>query len=173
MTKDELEIISLVVNSIVGLTGIITLLFLLWQTLLLKKQLKIANKESELANRLAKNQAYQFRYQLYLEMDKIMIESPELKQFISNEAFHKLYKNNGIDDKRARSLAFMELVMNLCQLSFFQYKDELNEGELNWVKEVIQNENIIEYWKSDLRCKYRADFADFVNNTMDDNLKTT
>lgn len=166
MENAQIEYITLIIDIALAFTAVITLFFLLWQTVLLKKQIKIANEESKLANKLANNQAYQFRYQLYMEMDRIVIENPKFKKLISNNLFLQKHSNGEVNDEKSKELAFIELVMNLAQLSFFQHKDELMNSELDWVKELIQNENIIEYWNGGLKCKYREDFESFVNSEI-------
>ncbi|MEL7425032.1 MAG: hypothetical protein AAFN81_18745 [Bacteroidota bacterium] len=166
MTPENLEVIKLVVNTLVSLATISTLFFLLWQTRLLKQQLSLSVRESELANKLAMNQAYQFRYQLYLEMDKLMVEDPALRRLIGTGRFPELFDQGEISLDKARDYAFIELVLNLCQLSFYQYKDGLFDSELGWVKQVVQNDRVIEYWHSGTRCAYRLDFEQKVEKLI-------
>lgn len=157
-----MEYFSQIANIIIALAMIITLIFLLWQTILLQKQIRIANEETILANKLAMNQAYQTRYQMYLEMDKVMIENPELKLLISNESLRQAFQANEIGTIETKELAFIEMVMNLCQLSFLQKKDGLNITDLSWLKEILKNKSVKEYWKGTFRCNYKEDFEKFV-----------
>ena len=108
-------------------------------------------------------QAFQNRYQMFMEMDKILIERPELKKFISNKGFNEMLKSPSIKDDDIREIAFIEMVMNISQLSYFQFENDLNNSGLNWFKELLDNEAIKKYWYSSYRCRYRQGFEDYIH----------
>lgn len=114
-----------------------------------------------------KIQAYQNRYQLYLEMDKILIEHPELKKLIGNLEFQKWLEQNQGTDSEIRSTAFIELVLNLCQLSYMQYKDRITNSEMLWMKELLKNKYVVAYWNSGIKCRYNKDFERFVKKELE------
>ena len=111
-----------------------------------------------------KMQAFQNKYQMFMEMDKILIERPELKKLISNKGFFDLLKSRNINDDDIREIAFIEMVMNVSQLSYFQFENDLNNSGLNWLKELLENESIKKYWHSSHRCRYRQEFEKFIDN---------
>ena len=146
-----------------------TLLVLLCQYYLYRKSLsekKIERLEKELED--IKNeqhrrvQYYQYRYELYAMMDKLIIENPNLKRFISNKDTLQDIENDNIDEEKLKEISFIEMVMNICQLSYFQYLIDDKSTGLNWTKELLQNKYVIDYWKSNYKCRYTDDFEDFV-----------
>lgn len=166
MSTQTMTELSFYANLILAIVGVATLCFLTWQTVLLNRQTRIANSQAELANRIAKVQAYQTRYQMFLEMDKMVVENPELKKVIGNKKYLDDYKKKVINADQAKQFAFTEMVLNICQLSFYHYKDDLNNKELEWIKELAVNEYVVRYWKSGYKCKYRADFEEYINKLI-------
>lgn len=134
---------------VVGIIG----LFFVW------RQIKMQTDQ-------LKEQCYQYRYQMFLEMDKILIEDPCLKKLICNRGFEEWCKANNIpcDDKKVRESAFIEMTMNMCQISFHQYKDRKSSSELNWIREVLDNEHVLSYWRSNYRCAYSKGFKLFIKS---------
>jgi hypothetical protein len=159
MSKETMEVIQLFFNCIVSLTSIFTLIILIYQ---LKKM-----------NKLSIVQSYHARYQLYLEMDKLMVQHPYLRQLIGNNKYLEDCKNNIISEQYSQKVVFIEMVLNLGQLSYYQYKDKVNDSELNWLKDLILNQEVIAYWESGYRCSYRTDFTNFVNGIIISKSTTT
>lgn len=160
MTSELIKYLNDISNPILALIGIITL-FLLY------RQVKIANKEAKQSNKLAKIQAYQMRYQLFLEMDKFLIEKPEYKLFISNKRVVEDFADYPLKINPLQKMAFIEMVLNMCQLTYYHYKDNVHDSQHSWTKELLQNPHIQEYWKSGYRCSYRDDFKKFVTQEIE------
>lgn len=158
-TVDMIEIRT-IPDIALAIVGIFTLILLYRQTTLMNIQMKEANK-------LARSNAYQNRYELFLEMDKLIITNPELKKLISTPYYYKQTLNNHITNNQAKELAFIEMVLNLCQLVFYQVNDGLKEGDMEWVKQVLNNPAVVSYWKNEqMRCVYDHEFEIFVNQNI-------
>ncbi|MDH6354364.1 hypothetical protein M2132_000692 [Dysgonomonas sp. PH5-45] len=146
-----------------------TLLVLLWQFYSYRKrqsQKEIEKLEKELED-LKKEQDRrvqycQNRYELYAKMDKLIVENPDLKRFISNKNTLQDIENGNIDKEKLKEISFIEMVMNICQLSYYQYSNDDKSTDLSWVKELLQNKYVIDYWKSGYKCRYIDGFEDFV-----------
>lgn len=160
-----LEQWSDIIANAVTIFGIVAIWISIKQYLskMKEKEFEKIEKEKEI---LA--QSFQNRYELYAEMDKILVEKPHLKKLISNQSYLKDYEA-GLLAGKEEDLAFIEMVLNICQLSFFQFKNERNNSGLNWVKELLENKYIIDYWKSGYRCRYTNDFEGFVENEINKN----
>lgn len=136
--------VSQVLANVAAIIGVI---FLVYQVIGLKKTLKV--------------DAYKNRYSMYMEMDKMIVENPEYKRLIATEAYNEKFPNDE-SELSDKDIAFIEMVMNICQVSFFQYQDDIDNSELTWFKELLENRYIIEYLESDYRCLYRKAFMDFI-----------
>lgn len=135
---------------IASVGAVISLIFIYRQIKDFKKQLH--------------NQCYQDRYEMFMEMDKLLIDKPSLKKFISNKGFTEWCSQTKRSDEEIQGTAFVEMVMNMCQVSYYQHKNKLSTSELSWLREVLDNEYIQNYWKGTYKCKYSKDFVIFIQD---------
>jgi hypothetical protein len=128
---------------------IITLIILIWQTWLLKKSI-ISNTVQSI-------------YRNYLEIDKLIVEHPEFQKYIVRKEIYP--KIESLQEEELRKKSFIELVLDLCELIYYQKKAGVFSGEITYIDRVLTNPYIKDYWKT-VRGTFKADFVEYVEKVL-------
>lgn len=135
--------------SISDIVLIITLIVLIWQTWLLRKNIR--------------NNTFQSIYDNYFDLDRLIIEHPELQKYITRKEVYQKIKNLG--DEELRKKSFIELVLDLCELIYYQKKMGAYPTEITYIDRVLTNPHIKEYWET-VRGTFKADFVEYVEKCL-------
>lgn len=128
---------------------IITLLILIWQTWLLRKTIKTST--------------FQSIYDKYFEIDRLIIDHPELQKYITREEVYEKIKDSSEEELRKKS--FIELVLDLCELIYYQKKMGVYTAEIAYIERVLTNPHIKKYWKTS-RGTFKSDFVEYVEKCL-------
>ncbi|MCJ7578630.1 MAG: hypothetical protein MUO91_09280 [candidate division Zixibacteria bacterium] len=135
--------------SIAEIILIITLFVLIWQTWLLRKTIK--------------SNTFQSIYDRYFDVDRILIDYPEFQKYVTREEVYEKIKDSSVEKLREKS--FIELVLDLCELIYYQKKMGTYPAEITYIDRVLTNPHIKEYWKS-VRGTYKSDFVKYVEKCL-------
>lgn len=135
--------------SVVDIVLIITLFILIWQTRLLGKTIK--------------SNTFQSIYDRYFDLDKMLIDHPEFQKYVTRKELYEKIQKSSIEKLREKS--FIELILDLCELIYYQKKMSTYPAEITYIDRVLTNPHIKEYWES-VRGTFKSDFADYVEKCL-------
>jgi len=135
--------------AIADIILIITLLILIWQTWLLRKTIK--------------TNTFQSIYDKYFDLDRLIIDHPELQKYITREEVYQKIKDSSEEELKSKS--FIELVLDICELIYYQKKMGAYPAEITYIERVLTNPHIKEYWKT-VRGTFKEDFVEYVEKCI-------
>jgi len=148
---NTIEILTFIYNLLM----LITLIVLVWQAYLQRKQNNM--------------NALEQMYDRYFDFGRLVIDHPELQLYTARvdalDAISKLNK----DELKKR--AYIELILDCHELMFIKQTNGYYKFQEDYLLSLMANPHVIKYWQT-MRGNYRQEFIDEINRLINNSNKS-